>query len=107
MHIGIIIMYTNIIFTEQETKQDENEYLLNYFDTVTSCVYMYIRTIIIIIYTSVEDISHFCSNRARLTVSNNNVFSVIVNIDSYLSVLECGGWSISILIWEGNNETKI
>ena len=30
---------------KQETKQDENECLLNYFDTVTSCVYMYIRTI--------------------------------------------------------------
>ena len=29
----------------------------------------------IYIYTSVEDISHFCTNRARLTVSNNNVLS--------------------------------
>ena len=30
---------------------------------------------IIYIYTSVEDISHFCIIRARLTVSNNNVLS--------------------------------
>ena len=57
---------------------------------------MYLEQLIFI-YTSVEDISNFCSNRARLMESNNNVFSVIVNIisqrsikiniDSYLSVL--------------------
>ena len=84
----------------QETKQHENEYLLNYFDTVISCIYMNLEQLIFI-YTSVEDISNFCSNRAWFTESNNNVFSVIVNIISQWSIKnkhwqlsECSG------VWE-------
>ena len=39
---------------------------------VFTCV---LEQFIVYIYTSVEDISDFCTNRARLTVSNNNVLS--------------------------------
>ncbi len=41
---------------------------------VFTCI---LEQFIVYIYTqlSVEDISHFCTNRARLTVSNNNVLS--------------------------------
>ncbi len=97
----IISISCRLLKKVQETKQHENEYLLNYFDTVISCVYMNLEQLIFI-YTSVEYISNFCSNRAWFTESNNNVFSNCkhnfpmiykkINIESYLSVLECGGW---------------
>ena len=39
-------------------------------------VFTYIlEQFIVYIYTSVKDVSHFCTNRAGLTVTNNNVLS--------------------------------